>query len=129
MDLDPEKQELLKEQIEKLKTFIDSNNDGLEKIIEYKQKYEDPTSDEEIKKLIDCPHEIIFTITAHTLAQNEKGEIVGSKNICVKNYHIPVPIDKDHHNYMTVFFDYLEKKIIDSVDNANQTAKDKEETV
>lgn len=77
------------------------------------------------KKLILCNHEIVFNITAHVLEENLKGEIVGSKEICAKDYHIPVPFDKDYHNYMNIFFNRLEECIIHGVDNANEISKDK----
>lgn len=75
-------------------------------------------------KLLKCTHEIIFTVTAKVMEENTKGEIVGDKEICIKNYHIPVPIDKQYKDYMETFFDYLENKIIEGIDHSNQTAKE-----
>jgi hypothetical protein len=112
--------------IESFKKLVDSP-DILESILDYRKELDNPADEFKTKKLIDCPHEIIFTITAQTLSQNDKGEIIESKDICVKNYHIPVPIDKDYHNYMEVFFDYLEKKILESVSDSNETAQDNKE--
>ena len=78
------------------------------------------------KKLIDCPHEIVFTVNANVLMQNEKGEHIGTEEICVKNYHIPVPIDQDYHIFMKSFFDHLQKAIGDSYKNSSTDTKDME---
>lgn len=59
-------------------------------------------------KLIDCRHEILIQITAHILEQDITGSTVGTKEICQKNYHIPVPEDKDHNIYLQGFFNFLE---------------------
>jgi hypothetical protein len=77
-------------------------------------------------KLIQCTHEIVFTVTARVLEENLKGEIVGEKEVSIKTYHIPVPIDKDYKNYMTTFFKYLEDKMIETIDHSNETSKEKE---
>jgi len=78
---------------------------------------------ESTEKLISCRHEIIFDITANVLEENDLGEPVGTKEICVKKYHIPVPSNKDYNEYMQVFFSYLEKNITNAAINAN-TIKD-----
>lgn len=118
--------DLIKDQIENFKELTQSS-EKIDEILEYKRQFENPTADEKIEKLIDCPHEIIFTINAKVLAQNEKGELIDTREICVKNYHIPVPIDKDYKNYMAIFFKYLEDKIIDAVDYSNKNSQDKKE--
>jgi hypothetical protein len=78
------------------------------------------------EKLISCRHEIIFDIIANVLEENDLGETVGTKEICVKKYHIPVPSNKDYNEYMQVFFSYLEKNITNAAINAN-TIKDIEQ--
>lgn len=98
---------------------------NIDEIIEAKRQ-EDPTIDENPIKLIDTAHEIIFTVTAHALSQNEKGELIDSKEISVRNYHIPVPIDKDYKHYMHVFFSYLEEKIVSAIHEANKKSNDNE---
>lgn len=118
--------DLLKDQIKNFKELTQSS-EKIDEILEYKRQFENPTADEKIEKLIDCPHEIIFTINAKVLAQNEKGELIDTREICVKNYHIPVPIDKDYKNYMAIFFKYLEDKMIDAVDYSNKNSQDKKE--
>lgn len=127
MDIENKTEEdILKDNIEKLKKIVDSPL-LMEEIIDHKRQFENPSEEFETKKLIDCPHEIVFNITAQALSQNEKGEITGSKDICVKNFHIPVPIDKDYNHYMHVFFDYLEKNIINSIDSANENSNENKE--
>lgn len=86
--------------------------------------YEDPKNKKE--KLLKCPHEIIFTITAKVIEENLKGEKVGDKEICVRNYHIPVPIDKEYKDYMATFFNYLQENILAGIEKANETSKEKE---
>lgn len=64
--------------------------------------------DSESIKLIDCRHEILIKVTAHTIEQDAIGNTVGTKEVCQKNYHIPVPENKDHNIYLSGFFDFLE---------------------
>lgn len=118
--------DLIKDQIENFKELTQSS-EKIDEILEYKRQFENPTADEKIEKLIDCPHEIIFTINAKVLAQNEKGELIDTREISVKNYHIPVPIDKDYKNYMAIFFKYLEDRMVDAVDYSNKNSQDKKE--
>jgi hypothetical protein len=75
------------------------------------------------KKLIDsCRHEIVFSIVANVLEADEAGNPTASKEICTKNYHIPVPSDKDYHIYMNVFFNHLEN----CISNSAKFAKDEQ---
>jgi hypothetical protein len=60
------------------------------------------------KKLISCRHEIVFNINARVMEEDELGNAVATTAICTKNYHIPVPSDKDYNVYMKSFFEYLE---------------------
>lgn len=76
------------------------------------------------KKLIQCAHEIIFNITAHVMSEDEKGEITNSVEICTKNYHIPVPFNKDYKSYMNIFFNHLEQSIINTISDANDKAEE-----
>lgn len=78
----------------------------------------------ENKKLIECPHEIIFKVTANVLEENKDGQLVSSKEICTKDYHIPVPADKDYKEYMNIFFEFLENGLASSADKIyNQETK------
>lgn len=67
------------------------------------------------QKLTKTPHEIIFDITAHVMEENEKGEVVATKEICNKKFHIPVPVDKEYNLYMKTFFDHIEQCLIKSI--------------
>jgi hypothetical protein len=78
---------------------------------------------EDNTKLISCRHEIIFNINANVLEENELGETVGSKAICTKNYHIPVPSDKDYNEYMDSFFSFLENCISQAAIKSNEETK------
>lgn len=84
--------------------------------------------DGEAKKLIECPHEIVFKVTANVLEENKDGQLVSSKEICTKNYHVPVPSDKDYKEYMTIFFDFLENGLASSADKIYNQETDNEKT-
>lgn len=99
--------------------------ENIKQILEFKSEYD--YIEQPLEKLIDCPHEIVFSITANVLSQNEKGELIDTKEILEQNYHIPVPIDKDYQNYMAVFFKYLEDKMIDAINHSNINSKEKKE--
>lgn len=107
------------EELEKFKEFV--SKEELDRVFKFKQEFNNPLKDEELKKVVSCPHEIVFTINANVLTENEKGELTGTKEICVKNYHIPVPIDKDYKEYMSVFFKYIEDQIINCINKTDKT--------
>lgn len=73
---------------------------------------------EEQNKLIDCPQEIVFTVLANVLSQNDKGEYIGSKEICKKKYHIPIPEKQDYNIFMQSFFQFLEGCLASSAKHA-----------
>lgn len=72
------------------------------------------------KKLVSCRHEIIFNINARVLEEDEAGNPVSTTAIATKNYHIPVPSDKDYNIYMKSFFEYLESCLAQSATNAKK---------
>lgn len=74
----------------------------------------------EPEKLSNATHEIVFNITANVLEENEKGEKLGSKHICTKYYHIPVPLDGDYKVFMEAFFKFLESSLASAASNAYQ---------
>lgn len=78
-------------------------------------------------KLIECRHEILIGVTAHVMEEDDTGTTVASKEICKKNYHIPVPSNKDYNQYMQGFFDFLEQCMKSSIEKTNESVKDKEE--
>lgn len=82
------------------------------------KNYEDLQT--EPKKLIACQHEIIFNVTANVMEENDKGETVRTKEICSKNYHIPVPPDQDYNLYMKTFFSFLEDCLANSANKASE---------
>lgn len=67
------------------------------------------------KKLIDSPHEIVFSIEANILEQNEKHENVSSKLIHKRNFHMPVPPGKDPDKYMDGFLKHFEQCLLNTV--------------
>lgn len=75
-------------------------------------------------KLIACPHEIVFTITANVLAEDKEGQTVDSVELSTRTYHMPVPADKDYSHFMESFMSFFEKAMIDSHQQATQTAQD-----
>jgi hypothetical protein len=76
--------------------------------------------DAETTKLIDCRHEILIKVTAHVLEQDMQGTTIGTKEICQKNYHIPVPEYKNHHEYLDGFFNTLENCMQTSAQEADK---------
>ena len=72
-------------------------------------------------KATNNPYEIVFDITAKVLQENEKGEIVSTKEIMTKNFFIPVPMEKDYNTFMGSFFSYLEKHILEAANQAYET--------
>lgn len=77
-------------------------------------------SDDSKTKILSCPYEIIIAVSANVLEENPKGELIGCVEICDKNYHIPVPIGADYHEYMNIFLDHLEKCISSSATMTHQ---------
>lgn len=66
-------------------------------------------------KLIECRHEIVISVIAHVLEDDDEGQTIGSKEICKKNYHIPVPSNRDYNEYLAGFFNFLEGCMSSSV--------------
>lgn len=101
---------------EKLKELEDLSVEELKNILEMNQDYELDSN----KKLIQCSHEIVFSINASVLMENEKGELTGTREVCSKNFHIPVPIDKDYEVFMKTFFDYIENCLINGIQESSK---------
>ena len=89
---------------EKLKELNEMSVEDIKNILDIKNEYQFDNN----KKLIQCSHEIIFSINASVLMENEKGELIDTKEVCSKNFHIPVPINKDYQIFMKTFFDHIE---------------------
>lgn len=101
---------------EKLKELENLSIEELKDILNMKNDYEF----EHNKKLIPCAHEIVFTINASVLTENEKGELTGTQEVCSKNFHIPVPIDKDYEVFMKTFFDYIENCLLNGIQESSK---------
>jgi hypothetical protein len=115
MDIEDIKNDKASENINELAKAIYKNFEQLNQ-----SQYEDIIDYTHTKKLTNSPHEIIFEITANVMEENNKGEIIGTKEICTKKYHIPVPIDKDYDIYMKTFFQHIEDCLL----SAAKTSQD-----
>jgi hypothetical protein len=73
------------------------------------------------KKLIDSPHEIVFSVEANILEQNNNHENIGSRLLHKRNFHMPVPPQQDPAEYMEAFLKHFETALIES---AKQMKKD-----
>ena len=126
-DISQEDIDRIKEDI--IKSFSDVNINDPEQLMKYLQSnyIGDLPNIDRPKKLISCPHEIVFNLRASVMEENEKGEIVSCKEVCQKDYHIPVPPKKDYTTYMECFFKYLENCITNSAKNTNESIEDKNE--
>jgi len=71
-------------------------------------------------KLIDCKHEIVINVVASIFEEDDTGNIAGAKEICKKNYHIPVPSNKKYEEYLHGFFNFLENCMSSSIDKVEQ---------
>ena len=79
---------------------------------------------QEYEKLLECRHEIVITVNAKVLEQDETGNVVGINEICKQNYHVPVPQNKNYHEYMAGFFNKLQKSIMESDKEATEKASE-----
>jgi hypothetical protein len=71
------------------------------------------------KKLIDCAHEIVFSVEANILEQNEKHENIKSTMIHKTTFHMPVPEKCDPAEYMKVFIKHFEECLIQTKKEEN----------
>ncbi len=122
-ELTEEQSEKYKEQLRDYFSQLTADNPNL--LLDYleSQYLNDVPAIERPDKLIICPHEIVFTVIANVLEENEKGELIGSKEICQKNYHIPVPPKHDYNTYMQAFFSHLEECIKSSAKHATKKSE------
>lgn len=79
---------------------------------------------QEYEKLLECRHELVITVNAKVLEQDETGNVVGINEICKQNYHVPVPQNKNYHEYMAGFFNRLQKCIMESDKEATDKASE-----
>lgn len=78
------------------------------------------------KKLISCRYEIIFNINARVMEEDETGNPIATTAICTKNYHIPVPSDKDYDVFMEAFFEHLESCLANATKSSSENQQNKE---
>jgi hypothetical protein len=107
--------------------------DNLEKILskdefeEIKHRFETQLNlFPESTKLISCPHEIIFTVTANVLEEDKEGQNVGSVDLLSQTYHMPVPKDKHYIDFVNAFMEFFEKTMTDSYTEAGKNTANKE---
>ena len=84
--------------------------------------------DEDGAKLIDCRHEIVIAVLATVMEQDDEGNVVGTKAIAKKNYHIPVPSNVNHEDYLDGFFNFLENCMSKSAVNTEEKIAKEENT-
>ncbi len=101
---------------EKLKELQEMSIEDIKNILDMKNEYQFENN----KKLIKCSHEIVFSVNASVLMENEKGELIDTKEVCSKNFHIPVPINKDYEIFMKTFFDHIENCLITSTQESTK---------
>jgi hypothetical protein len=65
-------------------------------------------------KLSECKFELVFSLTASLLEQDDTGNVINTKNMYTQNYHIPIPDEKNHKIFLDTFFKYLEGHILES---------------
>lgn len=75
------------------------------------------------QKKIACPYELVFNISAYLMEENESGEDMSSKQVCGKNYHIPVKDGADPQIFMDAFFSYLENCLTESAKLSYQNSE------
>lgn len=79
-------------------------------------------------KLISCKREIVFSITANVLEEDEQGKNMGSVEIVTQTYHMPVPEDKDYNDFMKAFVGFFEKTMIESHQHADASCSKETES-
>lgn len=102
----------------------DEKNNILEALEAIKKQFSGPELSEYLAKdnakLIECRHEIIISVMASVLEEDEMGNTVGAKEVSKQNYHIPVPSNQDYNEYLKGFFDFLEGCLSSSAEKMEQ---------
>lgn len=73
----------------------------------------------ETTKLVDCKHELVFSMSVNVLEQDDEGKSLAASEIRTNTYHIPVPSDVDHKEYISAFMQHFENAMITAADNTN----------
>lgn len=126
MDFDNLSDEQINEYKQKIiDAFRDVDANNPEELLKYLQANygnEIPHLDRP-EKLTICPHEIVFSVMASVMEENEKGETIGCKEVCQKNYHIPIPPQNDYNIYMEAFFEHISECIQQSSKYATKASE------
>lgn len=100
--------ELTKEQLDKLEEILPKHNFD---ILKHQFDHQLNFFPEETK-LIDCPHEIIFSLGINVLEQDKEGYLVANKEVSTRTYHIPVPSGIKYTKYVKTFTDFFEEAML-----------------
>lgn len=107
-----EKLPLTKEELDKLE-----ENLSRESFEFYKRQFDQQLEMfPETTKLIDCQHELVFSMTVNVLEQDQEGKNLGSSEIRTNTYHIPVPSGNNYQEYIGTFMQHFEKSMITAAD-------------
>lgn len=68
--------------------------------------------------LLDCPVEIVFHVTCNVLNKNQKGELINSEKVIMKNYHAALDNKSQVERYVEGFFNKFHQKM---EEQANET--------
>ena len=97
----------------KVKEILD-NPEKRKEFLEYEELDTSP------KKLIDCPHEIVFTVESNILEQNEKHENVSSTFLHKRTFHMEVPPKEDPKKYMDGFLQHFEQCLLNTIEEKDE---------
>jgi hypothetical protein len=107
---------LTKEQLDKLEEILPKNSFDI-----LKHQFDNQLSFfPEETKLIDCPHEIIFSLGINVLEQDKEGYIVANREVSTKTYHIPVPTGIKYTEYVKTFTDFFEEAMVIAADKTDE---------
>jgi hypothetical protein len=110
-----------KEEVDVYKQQIDSLKDlKQEDLSEYNYIFDDPNN---ISKQTDAQYEIYINLTANILKKIDDNKYPEINTVCTNSYHIPVPSGENHNTYIKNFFEYVEKCMISSAEEANLPEK------
>lgn len=66
---------------------------------------------EKDQSLLDCPVELVFTISCNVLNKNQKGELENTDKVFIKHYHVPLDNKKQVERYVEGFFNKFHDKM------------------
>ena len=111
-----EPSKLTKEQLDKLEEILPKNSFDI-----LKHQFDNHLSFfPEETKLIDCPHEIIFSLGINVLEQDKEGYVVANREVSTKTYHIPVPTGIKYIEYVKTFTDFFEEAMVTAANKTDE---------